>query len=136
MSTHGGSKIAIIGAGEVGATIGYACMLRGVAEHIVLYDRTAAKVNAQVLDLNHGQQFAPPAKIEGSDDFAICGGADVIIIAAGAKREPGQTRMDLAARNAEMCRALIPQLVKIAPDAILLVVTNPVDVITYITLKL
>src|SRR5438105_11990360 len=128
MPDHPTSKIAIVGAGEVGATIAYACMLRGVAEHIVLYDRTAAKVNAQVADLNHGQQFAPPAKIEGSDDVAICAGADVIIIAAGAKRAAGQTRMDLAACNAEMCRALIPQLVKIAPDATLLVVANPVDV--------
>src|SRR5436190_11151715 len=111
MSTHGGSKIAIIGAGEVGATIGYACMLRGVAEHIVLYDRTAAKVNAQVLDLNHGQQFAPPAKIDGSDDPAICAGANVIVLAAGAKRATGQTRMDLASCNAEICRGLIEKLV-------------------------
>jgi L-lactate dehydrogenase len=129
-------KLAIIGAGSVGATIAYASMIRGVAKSIVLYDLNAAKVSAEVLDLNHGLQFVPMATVEGSDDLAICAGADVIVVTAGAKQKPGQTRMDLAAANTAICKQLIPRLLAVAPDAILLLVTNPVDVLTYVTLKI
>jgi L-lactate dehydrogenase len=130
------TKIAIVGAGSVGATIAYACMTRGVAQEIVLYDTNRAKVDAEVLDLNHGLQFVPMASIEGSDDVGICADADVVVITAGAKQKPGQTRLDLAHANAQICRKLIPQLMSLAPEAALLVVTNPVDVLTYVTLKL
>jgi L-lactate dehydrogenase len=130
------TKIAIVGAGSVGVTIAYACMTRGVAQHIVLYDTDRAKVDAEVLDLNHGLQFVPMATIEGSDDAGICADADVVVVTAGAKQKRGQTRMDLARANTEICRKLVPQLVRLAPHAAILLVTNPVDVITYVTLKL
>ena len=130
------SKIAIVGAGSVGATIAYACMIRGVGQHVVLYDTNRGKVDAEVLDLNHGLQFVPMATIEGSDDVGICADADVVVVTAGAKQKPGQTRMDLAATNVQICRKLIPDLVRLAPHAILLMVTNPVDVITYAALKI
>src|SRR5689334_4472508 len=130
------NKIAIIGAGSVGATIAYACMLRGVGQQIVLHDVQRQKVDAEVLDLNHGLQFCPMATIEGSDDPGICADADVVVITAGAKQKPGQSRLDLAKANVEICRKLVPKLLGVAPDAILLPVTNPVDVITYATLKL
>src|SRR3954468_9446596 len=130
------SKVAIIGAGSVGATIAYACLMRGVARQIVLQDVNRAKVDAEVLDLNHGLQFVPAtAAVEGSDDLAICADAGVIVITAGAKQKPGQSRMDLAGANAAICKSLIPELVRVAPQAILLMVTNPVDVITYIAQK-
>jgi L-lactate dehydrogenase len=130
------SKIAIIGAGSVGATIAYACLIRGVGKQIALYDINRKKVDAEVLDLNHGMQFVPMATVEGSDELAICGDADVIVITAGAKQKEGQTRMDLAAANANICRKILPELLRVAPKAIFLLVTNPVDVITYVTLKL
>src|SRR3954464_15388669 len=101
------SKIAIIGAGSVGATIAYACLLRGVAKSIALYDVNAAKVDAEVLDLNHGLQFVPMATLEGSADIQICRDADILVITAGAKQKPGQTRMDLAAANTAICKELI-----------------------------
>jgi L-lactate dehydrogenase len=131
-------KIAIIGAGSVGATIAYACLIRGVAKSIALYDINPAKVDAEVLDLNHGLQFLPMATVEGSADLEICRDANVIVIVitAGAKQKPGQSRTDLAAANTAICRDLIPKLQAVAPDAILLLVTNPVDVITYVTLKI
>jgi len=134
--SSGANKIAIIGAGSVGATIAYACMIRGVAKQIALYDVVKSKVDAEVLDLNHGLQFVPMASIEGSDDVAICKDADVVVITAGAKQKPGQTRMDLAGANAEICKKLLPQLLSVAPNAIYLLVTNPVDVITYIAMKI
>src|SRR3954471_8781598 len=117
-------KVAIVGAGSVGATIAYACMARGVAQHIVLYDTNRQKVDAEVLDLNHGLQFVPMATIEGSDDVAVCADADVVVVTAGAKQKPGQSRMDLAAANASICKKLIPDLVRLAPGAVLLLVTN------------
>ncbi|MGE5608765.1 MAG: L-lactate dehydrogenase [Bacillota bacterium] len=130
------NKIAIIGAGSVGATIAYASLIRGVAKQIVLQDVNKQKVEAEVLDLNHGMQFVPMATVAGSDDLEICHDADVIVITAGAKQKAGQTRMDLAAANAEICRKIVPRLVELSPRAILLLVTNPVDVITYVTLKI
>ncbi len=130
------SKIAIVGAGSVGATIAYAAMIRGVAKQLALYDINRAKVDAEVLDLNHGLQFVPMATLEGSDDIGVCAGADVVVITAGAKQKPGQTRMELAGANVELCRTLVPRLLKVAPDALLLVVTNPVDVLTYVVQKL
>lgn len=129
-------KLAIIGAGSVGATIAYACLIRGVAKQVVLHDVNRAKVDAEVLDLNHGLQFVPAAAVEGSDDLAICRDADVVIITAGAKQKPGQTRMDLAAANTQICRQLVPALTELAPEAIWLIVTNPVDVITQVVLRL
>jgi L-lactate dehydrogenase len=129
-------KIAIIGAGSVGATIAYACLIRGVGKSIALYDVNAAKVEAEVLDLNHGLQFVPMATVDGSADLEICRDADVVVVTAGAKQKPGQSRMDLASANTAICRELILKLLGVAPNAILLLVTNPVDVITYVTLKL
>jgi L-lactate dehydrogenase len=120
----------------VGATIAYAAMIRGVAKQIALYDVNRSKVEAEVLDLNHGLQFVPMATLEGSDDVEVCAGADVVVITAGAKQKPGQTRMELAGANVALCKALVPQLLRVAPNAILLVVTNPVDVITYVVQKL
>jgi L-lactate dehydrogenase len=131
-SDRSSQKIGIIGAGSVGATIAYAAMIRGVARHIVLFDIARAKVDAEVLDLNHGLLFAPQATVDGSDDVEILRDAAVIVMTAGAKQKPGQTRMDLASANAAICARILPEVVRVAPHAILLLVTNPVDVITEI----
>jgi L-lactate dehydrogenase len=130
------SKIGIIGAGSVGATIAYACMLRGVSQRVSLFDLNKQKVHAEALDLNHGLQFVPVATVNGSDDVNVLEHSDVIVMTAGAKQKPGQTRLDLAEANANICRRIIPDVLRVAPDAILLMVTNPVDVVTYIAQKL
>jgi L-lactate dehydrogenase len=130
------AKIGIIGAGSVGATIAYAALIRGVARDISLFDIAKTKVEAEVLDLNHGLLFAPQAKVDGSDDVEVLRGADVVVMTAGAKQKPGQTRMDLAEANAHICGKILPEVVRVAPDALLLMVTNPVDVVTEIALKL
>jgi L-lactate dehydrogenase len=129
-------KIGIVGAGSVGATIAYACMVRGIGKHISLYDVARTKVEAEVLDLNHGLMFVPMAKVDGSDDINVLENSDIIVVTAGAKQKPGQTRIDLAGVNAGICRTLIPELLRVAPNATLLMVTNPVDVLTYVALKL
>jgi L-lactate dehydrogenase len=129
------TKIAVVGAGSVGATLAYACLIRGVGRTIALYDLDAAKTRAETLDLNHGLQFVPMATVIGSDDIEVCRGADLVVVTAGAKQKPGQTRLDLAAANVALCRSLVPRLLEVAPDAILLLVTNPVDVVTFAALK-
>jgi L-lactate dehydrogenase len=131
----GPAKIAVVGAGSVGATLAYACLIGGVARTIALYDVNPVKTRAEVLDLNHGLQFVPMATVVGSDDVEVCRGADLVVVTAGAKQKPGQTRLDLAAANVALCKELVPRLLEAAPDAILLLVTNPVDVVTYAALK-
>jgi L-lactate dehydrogenase len=135
MSTERG-KIAIVGAGTVGTTIAYACLLRGLARHLVLYDANKLKVEAECLDLAHGLRFVTNVVLEGSDDLHICREAELIILAAGAKQRVNQGRMDLAANNVEIYHKMIPELMRIAPEAIVLVVANPVDLITYLVCKL
>jgi L-lactate dehydrogenase len=129
------AKVAIVGAGSVGATLAYACLIRGAAKTIALYDVDAAKTRAEMLDLNHGLQFVPMATVVGSDDIEVSHDASIVVITAGAKQKPGQTRLDLAESNVAMCRDLVPRLLAVAPEAILLLVTNPVDVVTYAALK-
>ena len=136
MGTERPAKVGIIGAGSVGATIAYAAMIRGVARQISLFDIARTKVDAEVLDLNHGLLFAPQATVDGSDDIEVLRGCDVVVMTAGAKQKPGQTRMDLAEANASICAKILPDVVRVAPNAILLMVTNPVDVITQVAIKI
>jgi L-lactate dehydrogenase len=125
-------KVAIVGAGSVGTAIAYASVIQGVADEIVLFDANGAKATAEVLDLRHGLQFVPPARVDGGDDITVCADADVVVMTAGSKQHAGQTRMDLAEANTSLVRDLLPGLVTVAPDAVLLFVTNPVDVVTFV----
>ena len=136
MAAERPAKIGIIGAGSVGATIAYAAMIRGVARQISLFDIARSKVQAEVLDLNHGQLFAPQATVDGSDDIEVLRGSDVVVMTAGAKQKPGQSRLELAAANAQICSKLLPEVVRVAPAATLLMVTNPVDVMTQIAIRI
>lgn len=130
------ATVAIVGAGAVGSTMAYALMLRGVARRVVLHDVNATKVRAEVLDLAHGIQFTPMTEIDGSDDIEICRGADLVVVTAGAKQKPGQSRMELAEATVGLMRTLVPRLVEVAPDATFVMVTNPVDVVTGAALQL
>src|SRR5918996_2317341 len=134
-SAAGTTKVAVVGAGSVGATLAYACLVRGIGRTIALYDINADKTRAEVLDLNHGLQFVPQATVIGSDDVEVCRDADLVVVTAGAKQKPGQTRLELAAANVALCKELVPRLLEVAPDAVLLLVTNPVDVVTYAALR-
>ncbi|QOR72128.1 L-lactate dehydrogenase [Ruania alkalisoli] len=125
------STIAVVGAGSVGATYAYAALINGVARRVVLYDVNGAKVRAEALDLAHGIEYMPMGSVDGSDEVGICAGADLVVVTAGAKQRPGQSRMELAERTVGLMRTLLPDLVEVAPDAIYLMVTNPVDVVTY-----
>jgi L-lactate dehydrogenase len=125
------SKVSIIGAGAVGTATAYALLIKKIAGEVALYDLNKAKVEAEVLDLAHGSQFTSPSRIYGGDDLEVVRNSDLIVITAGAKQNPGQTRLELSGTNVAILRDLMPKLVSLAPDAIFLLVTNPCDVLAY-----
>lgn len=126
-------RVVIIGAGNVGATCAYALLLNGVASEIVLVDVARDRAEGEAMDLNHGMTFTPTARVW-AGDYADCAGADIVVLTAGANQKPGETRLDLARRNAGVFRQIIPQIVAHTREAILVVTTNPVDVLTYVSL--
>ena len=123
------SKLAVIGAGAVGTSLAYAALIRGSAREIAVFDVNAKKAEAEVLDLAHGTQFTGSSTVYGGGDIEAVRGANVVVITAGAKQEPGQSRLDLASTNVEILRSLMPQLVDLAPEAVYVLVTNPCDVL-------
>lgn len=128
-------KVSIIGAGSVGSTFAFALMIRGIAREIVIIDKDEKRAAGECMDLNHGMSFIHPAAIS-SSGYEGCVDSDIVVITAGAKQKTGQTRIDLVQTNADIFKKIIPQVIKYAKNAILLVVTNPVDILTYITLKI
>jgi L-lactate dehydrogenase len=128
-------KVSIIGAGNVGSTFAFALMISGVAREIVIVDKDKKKASGECMDLNHGLSFTPPAAICFAD-YEGCADSDIVVITAGAKQKPGQTRIDLVHTNTEMFKEIIPNILKYAKNPILLVVTNPVDILTYVSLKI
>lgn len=130
MSVIENSKLTVVGAGSVGASVAYAALIRGSARHVALYDIAEAKVEAEVLDLAHGTQFTGSSDIVGGSDVSVAEGSHVVVITAGAKQNPGQTRTELAATNARIIRDMMPNLLEVAPHAIYVIVTNPCDVLT------
>jgi L-lactate dehydrogenase len=130
------TKLAIIGAGAVGSTLAFAAAQRGVARDIVLQDINKDRVEAEVLDMQHGSSFYPSVSIDGSDDVEICRDADMVVITAGARQKPGQTRLDLAGATIDMMKSIVPGVINVAPNAIYMLITNPVDIVTHVMLKL
>ena len=126
------SKLTVVGAGSVGSSVAYAALIRGSARHVALYDIATAKVEAEVLDLAHGTQFTGSSDIIGGSDISVAAGSHVVVITAGAKQNPGQTRIELAEVNAGIIRRMMPDLLEVAPNAIYVIVTNPCDVLTVI----
>ena len=125
-------KIGIVGSGLVGSTAAYAIIMSGIGREIVLVDRNQARAQAEADDLYHAVPFASPMEIVAGDYDALAG-CSVVIMAAGVNQKPDETRLQLLERNAAVFREVIPQIVMHAPDAILVVATNPVDVMTHLT---
>src|SRR3954463_5531493 len=124
------SRVAIVGMGNVGASFAYALLLSGLAAEIVLIDVNHAKAEGEAMDLNHAEPFTHPTRIW-AGDYADCAGAAVTVVTAGAAQNPGETRLDLVKRNADIFAKIIPQVARHNPDGLLLIATNPVDVLTY-----
>ncbi len=127
-------KVAVIGAGSVGSTFAFALMTSGLAREIALVDVDQKRAYGESLDLSHGLMFIKPVNIH-SGGYEACDDADLVVVTAGARQKPGQSRLDLAAVNTEIFRTMIPEIAARAKNAIILIVTNPVDVLTYAAIK-
>lgn len=128
-------KVGIVGAGSVGAATAFALIMRGVARKITLVDIDAKKSFAEATDIAHAAPFAYANKVKSGDFEDLCG-CEVVIVTAGANQKPGETRTDLLERNVKIFSDIIPRVVEKAPSTTLIIATNPVDVMTEVTLKL
>jgi len=129
------TKIAIVGVGMVGSTFAYTLLLSGVVSEIVLIDANHERAEGEAMDLNHAVPFAHPTKIC-AGAYADCQGAAITVIAAGVGQRPGESRLELVRRNAAIFGQIVPEVARANPDGIIVVATNPVDVLTYLTLEL
>lgn len=127
-------KVGIVGCGFVGATAGYALVMQGVGREVVLVDKNTDRAEAEADDIRHAVPFAHPLEIRAGDYDALAE-SSVVLICAGVGQKPGETRLQLLRRNAEVFRDVVPAVLKNAPEAVLVVATNPVDVMTHIAAR-
>jgi L-lactate dehydrogenase len=133
--SNDGPKIVIVGAGAVGSTFAYSLLIRGLAAQIAIVDVNRDRAEGEAMDLNHGLSFAYPTRIW-AGDYSDCKDADVVVIAVDKGQKIEQSRLELAQGNFQIMKELIPNITEYNKDCILLVVTNPLDVMTYAALKL
>jgi L-lactate dehydrogenase len=127
-------KVGIVGCGMVGSTSAYALVMSGVGREIVLVDVNRARAEAEANDIYHAVPFAHPLTVH-AGDYPDLAGARVVVIAGGVAQKPGETRLQLLERNAEVFRQIVPSVLRHAPEAVLLVVTNPVDIMTHVAAR-
>jgi L-lactate dehydrogenase len=124
-------KVSVVGCGSVGATAAYAMLIDSTPSEIALIDYNKDKARGLALDLEHSLSYLNYTKVLAGDDYALCRGSNLVVITAGARQEEGETRLQLVDKNRKIFSDIIPKIAKVAPNAILLIVTNPVDVLTY-----
>ncbi|GLJ16730.1 hypothetical protein SUGI_0287750 [Cryptomeria japonica] len=130
------TKVTVVGVGNVGMAVAQTILTQELTNELVLIDVQAEKLRGEMLDLQHAAAFLPRTKIMADTDYAVSAGSDLCIITAGARQRDGESRLALVERNLHLFKSIVPQVVKYSPNATLLVVSNPVDVLTYITWKL
>ena len=130
-----GKKIVVLGAGNVGATVAYTLTIDGMASEIVLIDANFDKAKGEAMDIIQGTPFSPSVDIY-AGDYPDAEGADIVVITVGQARKPGQSRIDLTQNNINIIKSVCPQITKYAPHAVYVIVSNPVDIITYAMIKL
>lgn len=130
------AKVTVVGVGQVGMACAFSILTQGIASEIALVDVVPDKLKGEMMDLQHGLTFLKNMKIEASTDYAVSAGSKICIVTAGVRQREGESRLNLVQRNADIFKGIIPNLVKHSPDTILLVVSNPVDVLTYVAWKL
>jgi L-lactate dehydrogenase len=128
-------KISIIGCGNVGIRYAYALIIKGIAREIVLVDIDRKRLEGEVMDLSHTAPYTSPVDIIAGDYEDIVD-SDIIVITAGRGQKPGETRLDLVNKNVELFKEIIPKIKKQAPQSIYLIVSNPVDILSYVTYKI
>lgn len=129
------NKISIIGTGSVGSTIAYTLAVMGLASEIVMIDINSEKALGEALDIRQGTPFCAPCSVY-AGDYRDAEDSDIVILTSGVARKPGQTRLELAQINVNITKSIIPEITKYAPDASYIIVSNPVDILTYTFYKL
>lgn len=124
-------KVSIIGCGKVGMTAAYSLIHDGVVNELLLVGRSEDKIEGEQLDLEHGLSFLHHVKLDSTSSYSKLKDSDIVVITAGAAQKPGDTRLDLAHKNIAIIEEIIPKVIENAPDAIILIVSNPVDILTY-----
>lgn len=124
------NKITVIGAGSVGSTVAYTLAVTGIASEIVMIDINREKALGEALDIRQGVPFCSPCSIY-AGDYRDAAGSDIVVLTSGIARKPGQSRLDLAQTNVDITKSIIPRIVAYAPEAVYIIVSNPVDVLTY-----
>ncbi len=125
------NKVSIVGCGRVGITTAYALLLEGHVNELVLFNRDLKRIKGEQLDFEHGMAFLDHTDIISTDDYADLTNSDIIIYTAGDSQMPGETRLDLVEKNVAILEKMLPQVIRYAPDAVIIVVANPVDILTY-----
>ena len=130
------SKVGVVGAGMVGASFAYALMQRGLVDELVLIDSNRARAEGEAMDLSHGLPYVRPMRIWAGDYADHADAAVTVITAGSAQAGEGETRLQLLGRNAQVFREVVPQIVQHNPDGIIVVATNPVDILTYLATQI
>jgi len=134
VTQHG--KVTIVGVGQVGMACAYSILQQNIANEICLVDVDANRVKGEMMDLQHGLSFTRHCIIKADTDYSITADSKICVITAGVRQQEGETRLSLVQRNVNVFKHIVPQLVKYSPNTLLMVVSNPVDVLTYVTWKL
>ncbi|MBT2757024.1 L-lactate dehydrogenase [Mesobacillus foraminis] len=129
------NRVVLIGTGAVGCSYAYSMINQGVAEELVLIDVNEAKSEGEAMDLNHGMPFAPSPTKVWSGSYEDCGSADLVVITAGLAQKPGETRLELVEKNTRIFKTIVKNVMNSGFDGIFLVATNPVDILTHVTMK-
>eukprot|EP00897_Mesotaenium_endlicherianum_P004792 jgi/Mesen1/4340/ME000022S03632 len=130
------SKVTVVGVGNVGMACAQTILTGGMVEEIALVDVNADKLRGEMLDLQHAAAFLPRCRILADTDYSVTAGSDLCIVTAGARQREGETRLSLVGRNVNLLKTIIPQLVKHSPNAILLLIANPVDILSWAAWKI
>ena len=130
------AKITIVGVGQVGMAAAFSITTQGLASELALVDVVADKLKGEMMDLQHGLAFLKPTRIRADTDYAISKGSVICVVTAGVRQKEGESRRNLVQRNVEIFKKIIPQLVKYSPNTVLLIVSNPVDILAYVAWKI
>ncbi|XP_068170018.1 L-lactate dehydrogenase B-B chain isoform X1 [Antennarius striatus] len=130
------NKVTVVGVGQVGMACAVSILLRELADELALVDVIEDKLKGEMMDLQHGSLFLKTPKIVADKDYSVTANSRIVVVTAGVRQQEGETRLNLVQRNVNIFKHIIPQIIRYSPDCIIIVVSNPVDVLTYVTWKL
>ncbi|XP_056908173.1 L-lactate dehydrogenase B-B chain isoform X2 [Takifugu flavidus] len=130
------NKVTVVGVGQVGMACAVTILLRDLADELALVDVMEDKLKGEMMDLQHGSLFLKTPTIVADKDYSVTANSRIVVVTAGVRQQDGESRLNLVQRNVNIFKHIVPQIVRYSPDCIIVVVSNPVDVLTYVTWKL